>query len=127
MKTFSKKWIASSQKRKQRKYRFNAPWHIKRKFISASLSKDLRKKYGKRSIPLKKGDIVIIKKGEFKKKKGKISKIDFYNVRAYVEGIQKNRRDGTKVDVPTQPANLQITELNLEDKQRVKILERKKK
>lgn len=124
---FSENWKASKQKRKQRKYRYNAPPHIKHKFISANLSKELQKKYGRRSFPIHKGDAVLIKKGEFKKKKGKISKIDIYNLKVYIEGIQKSKRDGTKVDVPLQPSNLQIIELNLEDKKRIKALERKAK
>lgn len=123
---FSKKWKASRQKRKQVKYRHEAPLHIKHKLISANLSKELRKRYG-RSAPLKKGDTVLIKKGEFKKKKGKISKVNLFSLKVYVEGIQKSRRDGTKVDIPLYPSNLQITELNLEDKKRVNALERRKK
>ncbi len=59
-KKFSDKWKASKLPRKQRKYLANAPLHIKRKFLSANLSKELRKKHGKRSIPIRKGDTVRI-------------------------------------------------------------------
>ena len=47
-KDFSKSWKSSRQPRKQRKYVFNAPLHIRHKLVSANLSKELRKKYGKR-------------------------------------------------------------------------------
>ena len=73
----------------------------------------------------KKGDEVLIKQGEFKKKKGKITKINSYNLKVYIEGIQRSKKDGTKVDIPLEPSNLQITELNLEDKKRIISLERK--
>ena len=46
---FSKSWKSSKQPRKQRKYSANAPLHLKRKLLSVNLSKELRKKYGKRS------------------------------------------------------------------------------
>jgi len=54
-KKFSNSWKASKQVRKQRKFRYNAPLHIKHKFLSAHLSKELMKKYGTRNIPVKKG------------------------------------------------------------------------
>jgi large subunit ribosomal protein L24 len=57
-KKWSKTWKSSKQPRKQRKYRHNAPLHIKHKFLSASLSKDLKKKYNIRNISLRKGDRV---------------------------------------------------------------------
>ena len=56
---FSNSWISSKQVRKQRKYRYNAPLHRKRRFLSAPLSKELRKDYGKRSLVVKKGDEVV--------------------------------------------------------------------
>ena len=57
---FSTKWKSSKQPRKQRKYLANAPLHLKKKFISVNLSKELRKKHGKRNVSLRKGDIVKI-------------------------------------------------------------------
>ena len=83
--TWSKKWKASRQPRKQRKYRVNAPLHIARHFMSASFSKDLRKKYRKRNIPLRKGDSVKIMSGDFKGKMGKSDRIDLVYRRVYVE------------------------------------------
>ena len=65
---FSIHWKSSKQPRKQRKYAANAPLHLRKKFVSANLSKDLRKKQGKRNIPLRKGDIVKIMRGKFKGK-----------------------------------------------------------
>ncbi len=43
-KKFSTSWKASRQIRKQRKYRENAPLHLRNKFMTANLSKELRKK-----------------------------------------------------------------------------------
>jgi large subunit ribosomal protein L24 len=126
---FSTKWRKSKQKRKQRKYRSNAPLHIKHKMLSSNLSKELRKKYIKRSLPLRKNDVVKIMRGKFKKKKGKIIRIDLKREKVYVEGIQKAKKDGSKINVSLNASNLQIQELNLEDKKRLKmeIKEREKK
>jgi len=125
-KEFAHQWKSSKKIRKQRKYRYKAPLHVRHKFLSSNLSKDLRKKYNIRSLFLRKGDSIKVMRGEFKDKKGKIGDVDTRNLRVYIEGIQKNKKDGTKVSIPFQPSNLQITDLNLEDKKRTDILERKK-
>jgi ribosomal protein uL24 len=45
--------------------------------------------------------------------------------RVFVNGIEKSKRDGTKKMLALQPSNMMITELNMEDKLRQKILERR--
>ena len=123
-KKFSKSWKSSKKPSKQRKYRYNAPLHIKHKFMSAHLSKELMKKYSKRNIPIRKGDRVKIMRGQFKKKTGEITKVNLKKLKVYVDNIFVTKRDGTKAFYPLPPSNLLITELKLEDKQRKKLLER---
>ena len=123
---FSTHWNSSRQARKQRKFRFNAPSHIKRKLMSSHLSKELRKKTGRRSVPLRKGDAVKIMNGEFRKKTGKVMEINSYKLKVYVEGIQRQKKDGTKVNVQFDPSNLMITEI-VEDKKRNLVKESKEK
>lgn len=126
-KLFSTAWKSSSQKRKQRKYRHNAPLHIRQKFVHVHLSKELIKKYGKRNIGLKKGDKVKVLRGQFKKHQGTVDRIDLKKTCVYLTGIEIIRKDGTKSTYPIHPSNLIITELSLDDKNRQKILERKGK
>jgi large subunit ribosomal protein L24 len=116
---FSKAWKESKQPRKQRKFLANAPIHIKRKTLGVHLSKELRKKYSRRNIVVRKGDTVLIMRGKFKGKRGKVIKIKIKKPLVNVEGIQVKKRDGSKVNVKLQPSNLQIIELNLEDKKRL--------
>ena len=72
MKDFSNTWNSSNKPRKQRKYRLNAPLHIKQKFVRAHLSKELRKKLNKKNMGLRKGDKVKIMRGQFRRLEGKI-------------------------------------------------------
>ena len=123
MKEFSTHWKSSKNPKKQRKYRFTAPLHIKHKFVSAHLSEELIKKYKKRSLPLKKGDKVKIMRGQFTKKEGKIARVNLRHTRVFIEGMEKTRKDGTKSLLPFHPSNLLILELNLEDKKRKEKLE----
>lgn len=122
---FSTSWLSSRQPRKQRKYVYNSPLHLKHKFLSSLLSKDLRKKYGKRNLPLRKGDEVLIMRGSFKKKKAKVSSVNLKRTLAVLEGIQRTKKDGSKVNIPFHPSALQIVSLNLDDKKRQDSLNRK--
>ncbi len=119
-KQFSTKWKASKQPRKQRKYRAKAGLHIKKKFVGVNLSKELRKKHEKRNIAVRKGDVVKVMRGKFKGKQGKITGVKLKISKVVIEGIQVKKMDGSKVDIKLQPSNLQIIELNLEDKKRIK-------
>jgi len=121
-KEFSKTWKASKRPGKQRKYAAKAPLHVKQKLVSANLSKELRAKHKVRSLPLRKGDTVKVMRGKFRGKKGKITKVMLKFSKVTVEGIQIKKLDNSKVDVKMQPSNLQIQELNLEDKKRLKNL-----
>ena len=125
-KHFSKHWKSSKQPRKQRKYIANAPLHIKRKLLNVNLIKELRKKYGKRNIEVRKNDVVKIMKGKFKNKQGKVIAVNIKKLKVIVEGIQVKKQEGSKANVKIHPSNLQIIELNLDDKKRIKKLNEKK-
>ena len=122
---FSSAWRSSKKPRKQRKYRSNAPLHIKHKFMGAHLSAELRKKYNKRTIPVRREDKIKVMRGQFKGHVGKVDRIDTKRERIYVRGIEITKKDGTKVFLPIHPSNLMILELNLNDKKRVEALNRK--
>ena len=109
-KEFSVSWKGSSQVRKQ---------------LSANLKKELRKKYGKRNFPLRKDDEVKVMRGKFKGSSGKISVVDLKKQKVAVEGIQRKRKDGTKINFFFDASNLQIQSLALDDKKRIKAISRK--
>lgn len=125
MKKFSRTWKGSKKPRKQRKYRISAPLHIKQKLVHSHMSKELRKKYGKRSISLRKGDKVKVMKGTFRKHEGKVENITLKGIKVFVSGVEASKKEGTKKLLELHPSNLMITELNLDDKFRQKCLERK--
>ena len=125
-KEFSTKWKSSTKVRNQRKYAYNAPLHIKGKFLGAHLSQDLIKKYGKRSLRVRKEDKVKIMKGQFHGKIGKVSRVDLKKTKVFVENIELIKKDGSKIPYGIHPSNLMIIEPNFSDKLRVKRLEAKK-
>ena len=122
---WSTSWISSKQPRKQRKYRFNAPLHVRRKFVSAHLSEALRKRFNRRAVPLRKGDEVQVMVGDKKGLKGIVERIDLKKCKIYVENIKVKKVNGTEILMPLEPSNLLIVNLVLEDKFRKKVLEKK--
>ncbi len=122
---FSTSWLSSTQPRKQRKFRLNAPLHQKHIFLSAHLSDELQSKYGRRAAPLRKGDEVLIMRGSFKKKSAKVSKVDLKRTRVVLEGITRTKKDGSKINVYFHPSVLQIQSLEAGDKERLSALNRK--
>tara|TARA_Y100000310_G_C20262389_1_gene614225 strand:+ start:241 stop:624 length:384 start_codon:yes stop_codon:yes gene_type:complete len=127
MKDFLLTWKASKQPRKQRKYRYNAPLHIKRSFLTTNLSKPLREKHKVRNISIRTGDQVKVLRGQFRKTTGKVMKVMIKTSKVHIEGVERPKRDGSKSFYPVNVSNVQITELNLEDKQRRAKLEKQKK
>ena len=115
---FSTKWIASKQPRRQRKYRHNAPLHVRSRFLNAHLSKGLREKYKTRSLRVRTGDEVEIMRGSFAGKKAKITSVDVKRTRVVLEGITRGKKDGSKVNVFFDPSNLTIFTVNSDDRKR---------
>jgi large subunit ribosomal protein L24 len=105
----------SKQPRKQRKRFYNAPLHLKRKFLSAHLANDIIVRYKRRSIPVVKGDMVKIMRGDFAGQTGKVRKVNVKEGTVEIEGITITKADGKKVSRPIHASNLLITKLNLAD------------
>jgi len=117
--------LASPKPKVQRKAFYNAPLHLRHKLVSAHLSRELRDKLGIRSLPVVVGDRVMIMKGDYKGKTGKVVEVDLKGLWVKVEGITRKKADGTEVLVKFRPWNLLILDLNLKDKWRRKIIERR--
>jgi len=111
---------------KQRKKLFNAPAHIRHKHMAAPLSPELLAQKGIKAMPVRKGDSVRITRGDHKGFDGKVSRIDLKNYRVYLEGLTREKVDGSTVFVAIHPSKIMIRTLNLDDKVRKAILERKK-
>jgi len=110
---------------KQRKRLFNAPAHIRHKLMSAPLSNELSASRGAKTLPVRKGDTVRIQRGDHKGFEGKVSRVDLKEYRIYLEGLTREKVDGTNIFLPIHPSKVEIRNLNLDDKIRKATLERK--
>jgi len=104
---------------------FQATLQTRSKQMGSALSKDLQKKYGKKSARVVEGDSVSILRGEFKGVDGKISKISTQKSSVAIDGVKKEKTKGDKFDVYIHTSNLVINSLNSDDKWRMAKLEGK--
>lgn len=119
-------WKGSKQPRKQRKYRFNAPLHIKGKFLTAKLVKDIRAKNGVSRLRVRTGDKVRVLRGQFKGREGKVDRVDVKESKLFINKVDFLKKDGaTRVQYPIDASNVVIVELDTTDKRRNEALKAK--
>lgn len=118
--------MVTGRPRKQRLALYSASLHLRHKFLSAPLSRELREKYKTRALPVRKGDRVRILRGDFKKLEGEVVNVDTKSRTIHVEGVSTTKTDGTRVPRSIQPSNVVLLKL-AEDKERAQVLERRSK
>ena len=106
---------------------YRATNQFRGKQAGSHLSKQLRQKYGQRSVRILNGDTVKVIRGEFKGVDGKVVKVSTAKHTIAIEGIKKQKRKGDKIDVYIDSSNVVITNLNTDDKWRTVRLEKKPK
>lgn len=117
--------MKTTKPRIQRKKLYQAPLHKRYKLFSAPLSPELKSSHNTNSVPVRAGDTVQVMRGDHKGIEGKISRVDLREYRIFVEGVARDKIDGSTALVPIHPSKVTITRLNLEDKWRREILKRK--
>lgn len=92
--------------------------HQRDRMLGASLSDELRDQYKKRTLRIIKGDSVMVVRGEYKGRGGKVDDVDTERGTLHIEGMQREKIRGGQVKVPIHASNVKITGLNLGDKYR---------
>ena len=98
---------------------YMATYQLKSKQLGSALSKDLQKRYNKKSARIHKGDHVTIQRGEFKGVTGKVLIVSAQKNSVAIEGIKKEKTKGDKFDVYIHTSNLLITSLDTGDRWRI--------
>ncbi len=123
--------MSSKQPRKQRLARYTAPYHRRHQEMASPIDKGLRERQlargfmYPRAMPVKKGDRVMIVRGEGKSKSTTaVSLVDRKARKVYVEGFTYFKSDGTELQRPIDASNLVIINPDWSDIRRRKILNR---
>jgi large subunit ribosomal protein L24 len=119
MKTKTKK----ARKQRGRAYRMSL--HQKHSLLSARLDKPLVERFQRSNLEVRRGDRVRVAVGTFKGVEGEVVKVDVSQIKIYVDKVVSKKRDGTEVLKPVHPSNLILTDIDLMDKRRQRVLERK--
>jgi ribosomal protein uL24 len=98
---------------------------INRNVSSARLSDELSKEHNARSMHVRKGDTVMVVRGNFRDIEGKVTRVDCDKDAIYIEGVTREKANGNPISMPIRPSKVMITKLNLDDKWRKNILGRK--
>jgi len=112
--------------RKQRKRLYNAPAHLRHKLMAAPLTPELISSKGVKALPVRKGDTVRVMRGDHTGFEGKVNRVDLKRYRIFLEGLTREKVDGTNIFVSVHPSKVMIKNLKLDDKWRKGIVERKK-
>ena len=111
--------IKSKKPGKQRKFRFTAPLHQRRKFLSARLHPSLQVKQGIKRLPVRIGDTVMVFRGSYRDIEGKISSINYRKLKLSVENVTAEKSDGSQYYQQISPSNVLITKLKGDKKRSV--------
>merc|ERR1719198_961636 len=89
----------SSSRRKSRKAYLGSHSEARRKLMSANLSKELQARHGVRSMPIRKDDEVVIARGMYKTREGKVIACFRRKFVVHIERITREKVNGTSVPV----------------------------
>ena len=93
--------------------------------LSASLSTELVQEHKVRSLGVRNGDTVVVLRGNFQDVEGKVSKVDRKTGYVYIEGITREKADGSARQIPIHSSKIVIRRLVLDDKRRKEIIQRR--
>lgn len=107
--------IKSRLPRKQRKFRYTAPIHTRRRWVSAPLSRELRRRYGRRQLTVRQGDTVLVTGGSFEGREERVAKVDVRSGTVTLDNVTLKKADQKLKELPLRPSHLVLTRLNLAD------------
>ena len=116
--------VRSRQPRRQRKAMFTADHQERRHRMAVPLSRELRTRYGRRSLPVRKGDTVRVLSGSYSTvgEERRVARVDRRDYRLTLDNVTTKTADAKLKPLPIRPSHLVLTKLNLSDPWRRRIL-----
>lgn len=112
----------SSQPRRQRKALYTATTFERRRRMAVPLSRELRTRYGRRSLPVRKGDTVRVLSGSYLGREERVAKVDRRGYAVTLDNVTGKAADAKLKPLAIRPAHLVLTRLNLSDPWRRRVL-----
>lgn len=107
--------ISSTQPRRQRKALYEATTFERRRRMTVPLSRELRTRFKRRNVPIRKGDTVRILSGSYKGSEERVARVDRSAYSVTLDNITGKTGDQKLKPMPIRLSHLVITRLNLAD------------
>merc|ERR1711911_197549 len=114
----------STKRSRSRKAHWNSGTKERRKIMSAKLSKEMRAKYGIKTMPICRGDEIIMMNGTHVDKEARVTSVYRKRFIIQTDKITLKNSHGKDVPISIQPSNVMITNLHMTNS-RMKCIERK--
>ncbi len=114
--------VPSRQPRRQRLAKFEADHAERRRRMALPLSRELRRRYGRRSLPVRKGDTVRILSGSYEGREERVAKVDRRGYTVTLDHVTGKTMEAKLKPLPVQLSHLVLTRLNLADPWRRRVL-----
>ncbi len=101
--------------RRQRRALYTADTFERRRRMTVPLSRELRGRFRKRSLPVRKGDTVRVLSGSFVGREERVAKVDLRSYAVTLDNVTLKTAEDKLKPLPLRPSHLVITRLNLSD------------
>lgn len=105
----------SSSPRRQRRALYDASTFERRRRMTVLLSRDLRRRFGRRSVPVRKGDTVRVLSGSFVGREERVAEVDRRSYSVTLDNVTLKTTEEKLKPLPMRPTHLVLTRLNLAD------------
>jgi large subunit ribosomal protein L24 len=101
--------------RRQRKALYTASTFRRRRRMSVPLSRELRRRFHRRSVPVRKGDTVRVLAGSFVGREERVARVVRRDYAVVLDNVTLKTGEEKLKPLPIRPGHLVITKLNLSD------------
>ncbi|MCI4364867.1 MAG: 50S ribosomal protein L24 [Thermoplasmata archaeon] len=101
--------------RRQRKAVYDAPTSQRRILMTVPLSRELRRRFHRRSIPVRKGDTVRVMSGSFSGREERVAKVDRRGYSVTLDNVTLKTGESKLKPLAIRTSHLVLTKLNLAD------------
>ncbi len=108
--------------RRQRKALYTATTFERRRRMTVPLSRDLRRRFHARALPVRKGDTVRVLSGSFVGREERVAKVDRRAYSVVLDNVTVKTGEDKLKPLPIRTSHLVITRLNLSDAWRRRVL-----
>ena len=112
--------------RRQRKAHYTADTFRRRRRMTVPLSRELRRRFHSRSLPVRKGDTVRVLSGSFVGREERVAKVDRRSYSVILDNVTLKTGEEKLKPLPIRTGHLVLTRLNLSDpwrRRRLKVSE----